>query len=126
MKRPISYSDNQAKAIRHIQYLSYNDEEFRDTYGFRELKFNDVINCGFWTPEELESIGRSLTDSKPLKLFRENSTIIRKRYASKLSLGEQINRKSRSLNDKDGVIQRPTGKRPRIKIIQSIFTTKSK
>lgn len=98
-----NYTDNQIKAIKKLQWLSYNDEEFRVLTGFRDMTFNDVITSDFWSLDELEDMGDKLNNGHTMRTFLRNKGRKKQRTrAQKISSKEQMLKKSRSLNKRDG------------------------
>lgn len=114
------FTDNQIKAIKHIQWLSFNDEDFQ-LKGYRNLKFSDVLKLGEWTLEDLEELGAAMTMDKTLNTFKSimRTHIIRK--PSKIPLREHSIDRRRSLNSRDKKLGN-LSKRPRISKSERILT----
>ena len=96
-------TDNQVRAIKRLQALSWNDDEFRTLTGFRDMTFKDVISCGFWSLEDLEDMGSILNNRRCNHTFRRDKgkRHPRKRVP-KAPLKSQLLRKAYSLNKRDG------------------------
>lgn len=119
----MKYSNNVTKAVKKLQWFSYNDEDFKRTIG-SNMSFEEIIDCGFWTISQLEELGSNeLKDKQRLmfnfqmrkgegkrKLINKTKTepnIIKVKRSRKFSLLEQLtDRKGVLIKGKDKIIQR--------------------
>lgn len=56
------YTDNQIRAIKKIQAMSWNDDEFRKLIPWHNMTFNNVVSSGYWSLDELEQMGKSMSE----------------------------------------------------------------
>jgi hypothetical protein len=106
MKRQQQLTDNQVRAIKNIQWLSYNDDNFRDLVG-TNMTFEDVMSCGLWTMGELEERGTTDREYKLQYNHKSNAgNSFRGKRASKLKQEEQFMKKARALGKREKPIRR--------------------
>lgn len=109
----MEYTENQIKAIKRLQYYSHTDSDFQENTNLYQASFKEVVECGFWDLDDFEEIGASMCLRRETKMFYENKTgRVPSKTTRRTKLIDQLSHKAKSLNKRDGIINRYYRKSP--------------
>jgi hypothetical protein len=105
------YTENQIRAIKKIQAMSWNDCDFQAKIPWHNMTFNNVLESGYWSLEDLERMGAELyaSDTRTRSSYTFHICSGRRhprRKMQRIPQKHQFEYKARSLNERDGVKRR--------------------